>query len=170
MTTTGLDLLGPGHPITLADGTTALIIYSFRSLALLESRFGSVKAVQGAIDSSGDRPAFGPLMQMIGAGLVGRGGFEPHIRERVTAEGERVVTDIVYRRRTDGVDLAELLHPGRLGEYSNAFASAFSAALKSPGNDVAPVVETVTIPSSPGTTSSISESVPSTFAPATSGT
>lgn len=169
MTTTGLDLLGPGHPITFADGTTAPIIYSFRSLALLESRFGSVKSVQAAIDGSGDRPAFGPLMQMIGAGLVGKGGFEPHIRERVGVDGERTVTDIVYRRRTDGMDLAELLHPGRLGEYSEAFGAAFSAALKSPGNDHVPV-ETVTIPDSLGTTSTTSPSVPSTFLPASSGT
>lgn len=171
MTTTGLDLLSLGKPITLSDGTEVTLRYSFRALALLESRFGSVKAVQGAIDKTGDGAAFGPLLQMIGAGCVGPGGFEPHLREHVDAAGNRTVSHIVYRRRTDGADLADLLHPGRLGEYTAAFAAALNAALASPGNDGSPVtIQDVTIPDSPGTTSSTSPSVPSTFLPASSGT
>ncbi|MGI3198443.1 hypothetical protein ACRJ4W_07260 [Streptomyces sp. GLT-R25] len=51
--TTGLDLLAEGGTITLTDGTEVPLRYSFRALALLEARFGSVGAVQTAIDSTG---------------------------------------------------------------------------------------------------------------------
>ncbi|MCM2427387.1 hypothetical protein [Streptomyces sp. RKAG337] len=172
MTATGLDLLGLGKPIILTDGTEVQLRYSFRALALLEARFGSVAAVQASIDSTGEGAAFGPLLQMIGAGCVGPGGFEPHLREHVAADGTRTVSHIVYRRRTDLADLADLLHPGRLGEYASAFGAALSAALESPGNGAAgPItIEEVRIPDSPGTTSTTSPSVPSTFLPSPSGT
>jgi len=171
--TTGLDLLAEGGSITLTDGTEIPLRYSFRALALLEARFGSVGAVQEAIDSTGGGAAFGPLAQIIGAGCVGPGGFEPHIREYQDAKGERHVQDIVYRRRTDGAMLDDLLDPGRLGEYTNAFTAALSRALENRGNDAAPAVETVTPgleTPSPGTSTTTSPSVPSTFLPATSGT
>ncbi len=170
MTTTGLDLLGTGHTITLADDTTVNLVYSFRGLALLEARFGSVKAVQAAVDTSGDGKVFGPLAQIIGAGCVGPGGFEPLIKERQDAAGNRTVIEITYRRRTDGTDLMDLLMPSRAGEYSDAMSSALSQAVSaSSGNDEAPTVETVTT-LSPGLSASTSQSVPSTFLPAPSGT
>lgn len=171
--TTGLDLLAEGGTVSLTDGTTTPLRYSFRALALLEARFGSVGAVQSAIDSTGAGAAFGPLAQIIGAGLVGPGGFEPHIREHVDAKGKRTVTDIVYRRRTDGANLEDLLDPGRLGEYTNAFTSALGKALESRGNDAAPTVETVTpgLETTPslGANTSTSPSVSSTFQSASSG-
>jgi hypothetical protein len=166
--TTGLDLLAEGGTIHLTDGTDVPLRYSFRALALLEARFGSIAAVQSAIDSTGKGAAFGPLMQILGAGAVGPGGFEPHIREFQDAKGERRVQDIVYRRRTDGTDLSDLLDPGRLSEYVNAFTAALSKALKSrsaEGNDAT----TATEPSL-GQSAGISPSVPSTFLPAPSGT
>jgi hypothetical protein len=166
--TTGLDLLAEGGSIDLTDGTTVQLRYSFRALAPCEARFGSIAAVQTAIDETGNGAAFGPLVQIIGAGCIGPGGFEPHFREHVDAAGKRSMAgDIVYRRRTDGADLAEMLHPGRLGDYVLAFTTALSAALTSPGNDGAPAVETVpaTLLNSPGMTSSTSLSVPSTFDP-----
>lgn len=171
--TTGLDLLAEGGSITLTDGTETPLRYSFRALALLEARFGSVGAVQTAIDSTGSGAAFGPLAQIIGAGLVGPGGFEPHIREHQDTKGKRTVSDIVYRRRQDGTDLMDLLDPGRLGEYTNAFTAALGKALESRGNDARPAVETVTpglTTPTPGASSTTSPSVPSTFLPATSGT
>ena len=169
--TTGLDLLAEGGTVTLTDGDTVALRYSFRALALLEARFGSVAAVQDAIDSTGKGASFGPLMQMLGAGMVGPGGFEPHIREYQDTKGERHVAEIVYRRRTDGANLADLLHPGRLGEYVEAFQAAFAKALESLGNDDAPTTagasaETV----SPGLSATTSPAVPSTFLPAPSGT
>jgi len=170
--TQGLDLLAEGGSITLTDGTEVPLRYSFRALALLEARFGSVGAVQTAIDSTGKGAAFGPLAQIIGAGVVGPGGFEPMIREYQDAKGDRRVQDIVYRRRTDGVNLEDLLDPGRLGEYTDAFTAALGRALENRGNGAAPAVETVTPgleTASPGTSSSTSPSVPSTFLPATSG-
>ncbi|MGW2379310.1 hypothetical protein [Streptomyces sp. NPDC001658] len=169
--TAGLDLLAEGGTVTLTDGSEIGLRYSFRALALLEARFGSVAAVQQAIDSTGDGAAFGPLAQIIGAGCVGPGGFEPNIREHVDAKGKRTVSDIVYRRRTDGAILEDLLDPGRLGDYTNAFTAALSKALETRGNAPAPAVETVTPGlASPGTSTTTSPLVPSTFSPAPSGT
>ncbi|MGJ5895153.1 hypothetical protein ACSCBZ_24835 [Streptomyces niveiscabiei] len=165
--TTGLDLLAEGGTVTLTDGTEVPLRYSFRALALLEAKFGSVGAVQSAIDSTGQGAAFGPLSQIIGAGTVGPGGFEPHIREYQDAKGERRIQDIVYRRRADGVMLDDLLDPGRLDEYTRAFTAALSRALESRSRGNAPTpVETLP---SPGDSSSTSPSVPFTFLPATSG-
>lgn len=171
--TTGLDLLAEGAVITLTDGSTVHLQYSFRALALLEARFGSVVAVQTAIDTTGTKPAYGPIHQLIGCGAVGPGGFEPHFREHVDTNGDRKMAgDIVFRRRKDGADLADLMHPGRLGEYVGAFNAAFSRALESLGNDdgeTAPsnvTVETV----SPGLTATGSPSAPSTSSPQPSGT
>ncbi|KAA6221727.1 hypothetical protein CP973_06895 [Streptomyces albofaciens JCM 4342] len=169
--TTGLDLLAEGGTITLTDGTTVGLRYSMRALALLEARFGSVAAVQGAIDSTGKGAAFGPLIQIIGAAAIGPGGFEPHIREHQDAKGNRKISDIVFRRRSDGVDLADLLHPGRLDEYTAAFTAALEKALQSQGNGgAAPSAATPMTTVSPGLTSITSPSVPSTFSPTPSGT
>ncbi|TJZ55615.1 hypothetical protein FCH28_09760 [Streptomyces piniterrae] len=168
--TTGIDLLAPGVTITLTDGTALPLVYSFRGLALIEARFGSVSAVQGAIRADG--AAFGPLIEIIGAGAVASGQFEPHIREHQDAKGKRHVTEIVYKRR-DGKQLGDLLHPGRLDEYTTAFTKAFEQSLKSAeGNGEAAAaarpVETVT--PSPGLSATTSPSVPSTFHPSSSGT
>jgi hypothetical protein len=170
--TQGLDLLASGASITLTDGTKVSLRYPMRAIALLEARYGSVVAVQTAIDHTGKGAAYGPIVQLLGAGCLGPGGFEPHFREHQDAKGERRITgDITYRRRTDGADLADLLHPGRLGEYVEAWQTAFAKALEALGNGEAPQtggapIETV----SPGLSSTTSPSVPSTFLPATSGT
>ncbi len=171
--TAGLDLLGDGASIALSDGTRIPLRYSMRALALLEARYGSVEAIQSAIDTSGKGAAFGPIVQLVGAGAVGPGGFEPHFREHQDAKGERRISgDIVYRRRTDGADISDLMLPGQLSAYVDAFNKAFSKALEGLGNDDAPtqdgapLVETV----SPGLSSTTSPSVPSTFLPAPSGT
>lgn len=173
--TQGLDLLGGGGTISLSDGTEITLRYPMRSLALLEARYGSVEAVQTAVDTTGKGAAFGPIIQLVGAGCVGPGGFEPHYREHQDAKGERRISgDIVYRRRTDGADLADLMLPSQLTQYVEAFNSAFGKALEGLGNDGAPeetgdaarTVETV----SPGLSSTTSPSVPSTFLPAPSGT
>jgi hypothetical protein len=170
--TTGSDLLGEGSSIDLTDGTSVRLRYPMRALALLEARYGSLDAVQAAIDTTGKGAAFGPIVQLVGAGTLGPGGFEPHYREHQDAKGERRVTgDIVFRRRTDGADLADLMHPGFLSKYVAAWQGAFSKALEGLGNDDAPAevgvpIETV----SPGLSSTTSPSVPSTFLPATSGT
>lgn len=170
--TTGLDLLADGSTVALTDGTTVQLRYSFRALALLEARFGSIAAVQKAIDSTGKGAAFGPLLQILGAGTVGPGGFEPHIREHQDAKGERRITgDIVFRRRTDGADLADLLDPGQLGDYVTAFRAALGKALEHRGNGPAPATTTDVTPGlTPGMSSTTSPSVPSTFLPTPSGT
>ncbi|WP_405554343.1 hypothetical protein [Streptomyces sp. NBC_01171] len=172
--TAGLDLLASGASISLTDGTEVSLRYPMRAIALLEARYGSVVAVQSAIDTTGNGAAYGPIVQLIGAGCLGPGGFEPHFREHQDAKGvRRVAGDITYRRRTDGADLADLLHPGHLGSYVDAWQTAFTKALEAMGNGDAPgagadaaTTETV----SPGLSSTTSPSVPSTFLPATSGT
>ncbi|MBL1107350.1 hypothetical protein JK361_22550 [Streptomyces sp. 5-8] len=169
--TAGMDLLGDGGTIPLSDGTEITLRYSMRAIALLEQRYGSINAVQGAIDTTGHGAAFGPIIQLVGSGCLGPGGFEPHYREHQDAKGERRITgDVTFRRRTDGADLADLLLPSKLHDYVGAFNSAFSKALEGlGGNDDAPegaAVETV----SPGLSSTTSPSVPSRFRPVTSGT
>ncbi|MEU6496448.1 hypothetical protein ABZ890_39730 [Streptomyces sp. NPDC046984] len=170
--TAGLDLLADGGTITLTDGTSVALRYSMRAIALLEARYGSVIAVQNAIDATGNGAAYGPIVQLLGAGCVGPGGFEPHYREHQDAQGKRTISgDIVYKRRKDGADLADLLHPGHLGEYVEAWETAFSKALESLGNDETPAstgVPTETV--SPGLSSITSPSVPSTSLPEISGT
>ncbi|MGD1220004.1 hypothetical protein AB9Q10_16425 [Streptomyces krungchingensis] len=174
--TAGIDLLAEGGSIELTDGTSVALRYSMRAIALLEARYGSVAAVQDAIDTTGNGAAYGPIVQLLGAGSLGPGGFEPHYREHQDAKGDRKISgDIVFRRRTDAADLADLLHPGRIGEYVNAWQAAFSKALEARGNDGAPAVETVTpglaTPTpTPGPSSTTSPSVPSTFLPTPSGT
>lgn len=170
--TAGLDLLGDGATIPLSDGTEIPLRYPMRALALLEARYGSVQAVQGAIDTTGSGAAFGPIVQLVGAGTLGPGGFEPHFREHQDTKGHRRVSgDIVFRRRTDGADLADLMLPNRLERYIEAFNTAFGKALEGLGNGDAPepsgaATETV----SPGLSSTTSPSVPSTFSPVPSGT
>ena len=166
MTTTGLDLIGDGTTIVLDDGTLIPLRYSMRSLALMEAQFGSVIAIQGAINTTGTGAAFGPLIELIGPGCIGRGGFEPHIREHIDAKGVRSISSITYRRKADGSELGELMDPGRLGEYATAMGIALNEAIQSTGNDGGPT-GTVT---SPGPISSTSPSEPSTFSPAPSGT
>ena len=169
--TAGTDLLGGGGSVDLTDGTSVHLRYSMRALALLEARYGSVENVQNAIDKSGKGAAFGPVIQLIGAGCLGPGGFEPHYREHQDTKGERRITgDIVFRRRTDGADIADLLHPGAITQYVDAFYSSFHKALAALGNDGAPAGATIETLPSPGENSSTSPSVPSTFLPATSGT
>ncbi|MFD0408627.1 hypothetical protein [Kitasatospora sp. NPDC127116] len=127
--------------ITLADGSTAGLRYSFRSLALLEQRFGSVTGIQTAIDQTGDGAAFGPLMDLLGAGLVGPGGgFTPHLRHRQDVAGTRTVEEILYRRSSDGRDLGDLLAPQLIHEYAAAMQTSLVSAFGtgSPGNDAAP--------------------------------
>ncbi|MFE3169333.1 hypothetical protein [Streptomyces sp. NPDC059224] len=171
--TQGLDLLGDGGTIPLSDGTEVTLRYSMRALALLEARYGSVTAVQNAIDTSGNGAAFGPIIQLVGAGALGPGGFEPHYREHQDVNGQRKVSgDINFRRRTDGMDLADLLLPGQLTRYVEAFNSSFTRALQGLGNDDAPVPAGAVVEMVPslGPSSSTSPSVPSTFLPAPSGT
>ncbi|WP_329291866.1 hypothetical protein [Streptomyces pseudovenezuelae] len=173
--TQGLDLLGGSGTIPLSDGTEITLRYSLRALALLEARYGSVEAAQTALDVTGKGASFGPIAQLVGCGAVGPGGFEPHYREHQDAKGERKISgDITFRRRTDGVDLADLLMPSELARYVETFNAALTKAIRGLGNDETPqesgaapvTVETV----SPGLSSTTSPSVPSTFLPATSGT
>ncbi|WP_045305855.1 hypothetical protein [Saccharothrix sp. ST-888] len=156
--------LGQGARIPLRDGTDAELYYSFRSLALLEARFGSVQGIQDAIDQTGGGAAFGALLDLLGAGLVGEGGFTGQIRYRQTADGARTVEEIVYRRTVDGRDLGDLLALVHIHAYVTAMQATLIDCLGagSPGNGPSPAV-------SPGPTSSTSEPSSSAAAPPSSG-
>ncbi|MFD7410154.1 hypothetical protein [Kitasatospora purpeofusca] len=121
--------LGQPVTITLDDGTTVGLRYTFRSLALLEQRFGSVAGIQHAVDQTGEGAAFGPLLDLIGAGLVGKvGGFTPHLRHRQDAAGTRTLEEIIYKRSFDGHDLGDLLAPSLMTDYAAAMQQALTAA------------------------------------------
>ncbi|MFC9465208.1 hypothetical protein [Streptomyces coelicoflavus] len=169
--TAGTDLLGGGASIPLTDGTSVQLRYSMRALSLLENRYGSINNVQNAVDKTGQGAAFGPVIQLIGAGCLGPGGFVAHFREHQDTKGERRITgDITFRRSTDGADIADLLHPGAIVQYVEAFQSAFHKALAALGNDGAPAGATTETLPSPGESSTTSPSVPSTSLPTPSGT
>lgn len=176
MTTTvtpGLELMADGRTITLLDGSVVGVRYSMRSLALLEARFGSVMAIQTALDASGKSAAFGPVIDLIGPGCIGAGGFEPHVREVIGTNGKREIATILYRRKRDGMELGELLGPDRLTEYVTAMAVGISAALGAggQGNDATPApAAPPPATSSPGLTSGTWPSADSASPPATSGT
>lgn len=164
---TALDALSEGVTIPLADGSTPAVRYSLRSLALLEARFGSVAAVQEAIDVTGRGAAFGPVIDVLGAGLVGAGGFEPHVRQHQDAKGNISVSSITYYRVRDRVELGTLLDPQHIREYGQALNLALSAAFGSQGNGSAaegPLPEMDVIP---GPTTSTSESLSATSLPPT---
>lgn len=153
MTLTAAQALGTSPTITLADGTEAPLRYTFRSMALLEQRFGSITAIQSAMELATDGAAFAPLMDTLGAALVGStGGFTAHVRHRQDTTGKRTVEEILYRRSSDGIDLGELLDLARVSEYADAmsaaFTLAFGTATGSQGNDASPTTVTV----SPGLT------------------
>ncbi|MGW1174551.1 hypothetical protein ACWD4P_12625 [Kitasatospora sp. NPDC002543] len=138
-----------GQPVTiiLRDGTTAGLYYSFRSLALLEQRFGGVTGIQSAIDTTSTGAAFGPLLELIGAGLVGHdGGFTPHLRHRQDVAGNRTVEEIIYKRGADGRDLGDLLEFARVREYAAAMQTAFAAAFGSGSSGNAGSPETTASP------------------------
>ncbi|WNI15577.1 hypothetical protein [Actinacidiphila sp. ITFR-21] len=165
-TAPGLALAGDGLTISLTDGSVVRIRYSMRSLALLEAKFGSVQAIQTAMDATGAGAAFGPIIDLVGPGTIGAGGFEPHIREHLDAKGTRTISSVTYRRKSDGVELGELLSPALITEYVTAMATGITEGLGGgQGNDNAPTAGATETVLSPGLTSTTSPSAPSTSAP-----
>jgi hypothetical protein len=147
-----MQALAIGHPIPLRDGTSPELMFTFRSLALLEARFGSVQGIQDAVDQTGNGAAFGPILDLIGAGLVSA-GFTPHVRHRQDASGHRTVEEILYRRSSDGRELGDLMTPANIATYTESMQGAFAACFGTgQGNDAGPALADP----SPGPTSSTS--------------
>lgn len=188
MSSTAAPLTSLGREITFADGTTGRLRYSLGAVALLERRFGSIDGILArftAIDGAGmSGEIVGPLIEMIGAGLTGSGGFVPHITERMTTVREetpdgrktskevREVTGVRYVRQADRAELGDLLDFKDFDALVTAMTSAFEEAFPQ-GEAPAPVgaVETVTLPDTfRGTSSTTSAPSPSDAPTAPSGT
>ncbi|MGW6598504.1 hypothetical protein [Streptomyces sp. NPDC055036] len=160
--TTAAPLTALGHEITFADGTTSRLRYSLGSIALLEQRHGGIDGILSVfekVDGAGSMSGIviGPMLELIGAGLTGSGGFVPHITERVTTVREespdgrktsrdvREITAVRYVRQADRADLGDLLDfrdfDGLVDAMNSAFAEAFPQ-----GEAEAPAGPTVDVP------------------------
>jgi hypothetical protein len=133
-----------GREIHFADGTTARLRYSLGSLALLEQRHGGIDNVLKAFEALDGKGlsgvVIGPMIELIGAGLTGSGGFVPHITERVTTVREetpdgrktsrdvREVTAVRYVRQSDRAELGDLLDFTHFEDVITAMSQAFAEA------------------------------------------
>jgi hypothetical protein len=111
-----------GRPITLADGRTARLRFSLRSLARLEEDFGSLGAVaevlNAGVGAAGEAAVVGPLLRLMHAGLI---------HERLSLD-----------------ELDDLLEPSRLRDYSEATAAAFREAMPGGKDPEVPTSQTPT--------------------------
>ncbi|MYX16852.1 hypothetical protein GTY67_26245 [Streptomyces sp. SID8374] len=134
-----------GRTVTFTDGTTAQLRYSLGALALLEQRHGGIDGVLSVfeqIDGKGGMSGviIGPMLELIGAGLTGSGGFVPHMTERVstvreetpdgrkTSRDVREVTAVRYVRASDRRELGDLLDFSTFEQLTNAMTAAFAEA------------------------------------------
>lgn len=151
-------LLAPGITVTLADGREATIKFTFRSLAYLEDKFGSLGAVQALFErakgNQGDVAIFEPLAIIVHAGLLYQRvpawtvhlptgavttNDEADANELASSLSTTVPVQKVLRRMTLD-DVLDLLDPARLEDYLNAAGKALGQAFgDGPGNaDPAP--------------------------------
>ncbi|MET9701678.1 hypothetical protein [Streptomyces griseus] len=170
-----------GRTVEFADGTTAQLRYSLGALALLEQRHGGIdgvlrtfEEVDGTDSLSG--VVIGPMLELIGAGLTGSGGFVPHFTERVTPVREetpdgrkttrdvREITAVRYVRASDRRELGDLLDLRNFDKLVEAMTGAFAEAFPQ-GEEAAPAGATVTEVTLPdtfrGTSSTTSAPSPS---------
>jgi hypothetical protein len=185
--TTATPLTALGQEIRFADGTTGRLRFSLGSMALLEQRYGGLGGIIGMFENL-DGEALnsvivGPLIEVIGAGLTGSGGFVPHVTERVTTVREetpdgrktsrdvREVTAVRYVRQKDRAELGDLLDFRDINSLIDAFQAAFAEAFPQ-GEGMAPAgpYTDVTLPDTfRGTSSTTSAPSPSTAATPPSG-
>ncbi|MEU3700989.1 hypothetical protein AB0E82_02050 [Streptomyces anulatus] len=178
-----------GRTVTFADGTTAQLRYSLGALALLEQRHGGIdgvlrtfETIDGTDSLSG--VVIGPMLELIGAGLTGSGGFVPHFTERMTTVREetpdgkktsrdvREVTAVRYVRASDRKELGDLLDLKGFDQLVEAMTGAFAEAFPQ-GEEAAPAgpITDVTLPDTfRGTSSTTSAPSPSDAQTQPSGT
>lgn len=187
--TTAAPLTSLGREITFVDGSTARIRYSLGAMALLEQRHGGIDGILSVfekVDTKGGMSGvvIGPMLEIIGAGLTGSGGFVPHITERVstvreetpdgrkTSRDVREVTAVRYVRQSDRAELGDLLDFSGFDDLVSAMTAAFEEAFPQ-GEAPAPAgaVTTVELPDTfRGTSSTTSAPSPSTAPTPLSGT
>lgn len=136
-----------GVPITLYNDQTVTICFNFRSLMLLEERFGSLGAALKIIEDGMDGAAFTSLVNILATGL----GHE----HQPTADGGS--------RYDDPQVLADYLDPKAIEAYSTAMGEAFTKAFPQgvAGGDASDpqTPETAASPGASGTTLPESTSV-----------
>ncbi|MFJ6319708.1 hypothetical protein ACIQJW_26860 [Streptomyces californicus] len=144
MTTSPAPLTALGRTVEFADGTTAQLRYSLGAIALLEQRYGGIDGVLNIFEKldGGGRSGvvIGPMLELIGAGLTGSGGFVPHMTERVstvreetpdgrkTSRDVREVTAVRYVRASDRRELGDLLDFTHFEQLTEAMTLAFAEA------------------------------------------
>lgn len=166
--TTAATLTSLGKEVRFADGTTANLRYSLGSLALLEQRYGGIDGIVGIFQNLDGKSMsgvmIGPLLELIGAGLTGSGGFVPHFTEKVSTERTehpdgrktsrdvREVTAVRYVRARDRAELGDLLDFSDFEHLVDALGQAFEEAFPK-GEATAPPgpVTDVELPTIPDT-------------------
>ncbi|MEU0157932.1 hypothetical protein ABZ154_03565 [Streptomyces sp. NPDC006261] len=178
-----------GRTVTFTDGTTAQLRYSLGALALLEQRHGGIDGVLKTFEGIDGKDGLsgviiGPMLELIGAGLTGSGGFVPHFTERVstvreetpdgrkTSRDVREVTAVRYVRASDRRELGDLLDFNTFDQLTDAMTAAFAEAFPQ-GEEAAPAgpYTDVTLPETFRGTSSTTSAPSASAAPMTpSGT
>lgn len=161
-----------GEPITLADGSTVRLRYSFRSIAMLEAKFGSLLAVNSTLTAAyralndpkaSSAKVYTTLLDVIVPGLIDTRYPHPDTGQPVRL-GEH--PDLV----------ADLLEPAQLSSYTRAFGKAIRQAFGQlygapTGDDADPPQENQgTETASPGTSTTTSPSSSPVAATDSSGT
>lgn len=143
--TTAAPLTALGKEIAFADGSTARLRYSLGSIALLEERHGGIDGVLDVFGNMDGKTALsgvmiGPLIELIGAGLTGSGGFVQHITQRMTTVREETpdgrktsrdvqeITGVRYVRQKDRAELGDLLDFKDFASLVETMAAAFAEA------------------------------------------
>jgi hypothetical protein len=137
-------LAGEGTSITLLDGSTVELRYSFASLRLLEQRFGSLTGLQRQVHLAGNgKPCEahaiegkaqpdcdectpqGAVFSVLADAII-PGLLDARVRHPDTGATIRL------GKHPDVCD--ELLDPGELGPYMKAWAASFGKAMTNLGN------------------------------------
>jgi hypothetical protein len=104
-----------GVPITLVDGTSLSLCYTFRSLLAIEDQFGNLQRALDALDvvANKDAKAFGAINGLMAAGLA---------HEVVGPDQNMVTAD----------NLPDYIDPAKIAEYGEAIGKAITAAFPKP--------------------------------------
>lgn len=129
-----------GLPITLVDGREVRLRYGFKALLALEDRFGGIGKVQGAVSSDLSGPVFGPMLDLLCAGLLD--------------EHDGTGAPLSDRER-----LADLLDPALFQDYITVAGKAMEEAFPTPA-PATPEPGPTAAPPSPGQTGTTSPPSP----------
>jgi len=141
-----------GVPITLVDGTTRQLCYTFRSLLAIEEQFGNLQAALNMLDvaENKDAKAFGAINGLMAAGLA----------HEVVGDDNNMVT---------AENLPDWIDPAQIGEYGKAIGEAITLAFPKAVEDEGADEEADPPKASPGSPGTTPPSSPGDGLPTTSG-